>query len=186
MSNDEKSVRYGKLVFGGHTLRLVSQHSIPNVSNPSPEQLEKYAKEHGYKVVIEPEPGTRDQFNYPDLKYKETEDSIICYYVSSSLDDIKREVDETVYRYVDYKFDANRHGYEDLASVFTYLHSKVDKWREEAQAISDWRDDCYLTAYDMLNKAIESGEQVPKREDIIAALPQFPLPEEEQASTEEV
>ena len=186
MSNDEKSVRYGRLTFGGHTLRLINQHSIPNVSNPSPEQLEKYAKENGYKLVIEPEPGSDAQFNYPDLKYRETEDSIICYYESSSLDDIKHDVDDIVSIYVDSKFDANRHGYEDLASVFTYLHSKVDKWREEAQAISDWRDDCYLIAYDMLNKAIESGEQVPKREDIIAALPPFPLPEEEQSSTEEV
>lgn len=180
MSNDEKSVRYGRLTFGGHTLRLINQHSIPNVSNPSPEQLEKYAKENGYKVVIEPEPGSSDQFNYPNLKYRETDDSIICYYESAPLDSIKYTVDDIVYCYVDNTFDANRHGYKDLNSALTYLHSKVDKWREEAQAISDWRDDCYLIAYDLMNKAIEAGEQVPKRDDIIAALPPFPLPEEEQ------
>lgn len=185
MSNDEKSVRYGRLTFGGHTLRLINQHSIPNVSNPSPEQLEKYAKENGYKVVIEPEPGSSDQFNYPNLKYRETEDSIICYYESYPLDDIKRSVDDIVYSYVDEKFYSNRHGYDSLSSIFTYLHSKVDKWRAEAQAISDWRDDCYLKAYDMMNKAIEAGEQIPKSTDIIAALPPFPLTTE-QASTEEV
>lgn len=87
--------KYGRLTESGRLERL---HKIPNVFAPSQSTIEKYAAEHGYKIIEDtPQP---NQYYTPS--YEEQEDKIVQVWVAMDLTEAKNQALERVQQNLDW------------------------------------------------------------------------------------
>jgi hypothetical protein len=79
---------------------------------------------------------------------------------------ITRAIDDRI------EAQARAMGYNSAASLAGYSGSTAPQYREEALAFIAWRDQCWLSAFEVLNKAEQTGV-VPTVEAVLDALPKW-------------
>ncbi len=111
------------------------------------------------------------QWSVPNIKEPTVE------YLESLFSEYQRQFDiDEVSNIAAYKIQAiidstaQFKGYGDCVSCLTYINSSVILWKNEAIAISEWRDSCWKYAYNLLDIA-QRGGAIPAIDEIINGLP---------------
>ncbi len=74
-------------------------------------------------------------------------------------------------------YEAKSHGYDSMLSLCSYGLSSNAKFAAEARAGLDWRDACWETALDLLEKIQAGEEPIPENDEILSMLPEMVWPE---------
>lgn len=65
--------------------------------------------------------------------------------------------------------------YRSASSCASYALSTNPQWKAEAEAFIAWRDNVYITCYQIFD-AVQNGEPVPTQEEFLAQLPTLTWP----------
>jgi hypothetical protein len=82
---------------------------------------------------------------------------------------ITRAIDDRI------EAQARAMGYNSAAYLAGYTGSTVPQYRDEALAFIAWRDQCWLSAFEVLSEAEQTGV-VPTVEVVLDALPEWGAP----------
>lgn len=159
---------YAKLKSDG-SLEVLER--VPNVINAKAATIKRYAKEHGYKLVLTTEaPG--DWYNQ---SWKE--DGAVIVNVWNEWDPQSKiyAIQTNVQGLLDSK--AAERNYDNIFTALTYIESKNPKFKAEAEALRDWRDKMWTKCYEYLAD-VEAGKiKIPNNwDEVIPYLPSFTWP----------
>lgn len=68
---------------------------------------------------------------------------------------------------------ARQKNYDDVFTCISYINSTVPSFKAEARKLLDYRDQCWVICYDLLNKYSAGEIERPTLEDVMNALPKF-------------
>lgn len=145
---------------------------IPGVTNPSEAIIKSYATSNGYyPVTYVNSPGEWYNCSWKQLKasikqvWKEWDDIEKIPVIQNNIQVL---LDST----------AAERNYDNIFTALTYLDSKNPKFKTEAEALRDWRDELWTECYSYLAK-VESGEiKIPDNwKEVLEVLPKFKWPE---------
>lgn len=144
---------------------------VPGVANATPQTIRRYALANGYKVVVY----TTAPGEWYSPVFKPAGSSIQEEWEPWGVEQKIMEIQSRLQMVMDSK--AAERGYDNIFTALTYIDSKNPKFKAEALALKDWRDEMWTEGYDYIDK-IEKGEfEVPNTwEDVEKLLPKFEWP----------
>lgn len=160
---------YGKLN-ENKTLEILTK--IPGVTNPTDATIKAYALSNGYyPITYVNAPG--EWYNY---SWKQLKASIKQVWTEWSIKEKVSVIQNNVQILLD--STAAEKNYDNIFTALTYLESKNPKFKAEAEALKDWRDEMWTECYAYLAK-VEAGEiKIPDNWDaVLEVLPKFEWPE---------
>lgn len=66
---------------------------------------------------------------------------------------------------------AQARGFDSIFTAATYIGSAVPKFAADAQALRDWRDLCWATAYAIMDDVLAGAREMPTLADVLAEMP---------------
>lgn len=86
---------------------------------------------------------------------------------------IQRQMTDFVQNYLDR--EAQKKGYDGIASACTYQNSTNSKFKEEGQAYVAWRDSVWSDCYKILDDILEGKREIPSENELISELPKIEI-----------
>lgn len=86
-------------------------------------------------------------------------------------EEIIKEYENAVQSHIDHT--ANEKGYDSSYTCLSYLNSKDEKWRTEANIFLDWRDSVWLKTHEILNDFKDGKIEQPTIAQVIEQLPKI-------------
>lgn len=145
---------------------------IPNVANATATLIRRYALSHGYKVVqYVKSPG-----EWYSPAYSENGSIIQQNWKEWGVPEKFTAIQTKIQELLD--STAAERNYDNIFTALTYLDSKNAKFKAEAEALKDWRDDVWTKCYAYLAEVEAGKKKIPSTwEDVLLYIPKFEWPE---------
>ena|GEM_PF-712246 len=90
---------------------------------------------------------------------------------SATLAELQSYFMSELQKYMDKKADT--YGFDNVFNAASYSNSKVEKFKNDAETILDWRDSVWDNAYSIMEKVLTGQRPIPTLEELINELPQL-------------
>lgn len=74
---------------------------------------------------------------------------------------------------------AHERSYDNILTLCSYATSTKERFRRDALAAVEWRDEVWEKGYEILDAVVAGERPIPTREELLAELPQFEWPTQE-------